>query len=331
MKELAQCPVCQSEQFSELLKRTVVYPGSDLHSNLLDINYVRNYILFEKLLHSKESIEFCFKLCTNCGLVFFSPRPEETDMTIKYQFTGELGDVEVREKSRYKESYHGLRALKIHKFTSGFRAMQGLNIVDIGGGHGLNLKYFLDGNQCYVVDQVKQELIDKEIQYLCQTVKDVPPSMHFDLALFCHTLEHIVDPAKELLEIKNILQPNGLLYIEVPFGCWREYRQTRNFLTHINFFSEGSLYHLLDMCGLHIKYLKLKPTLMPATYDLVIVALAENVPIVNKMIEAYQITQKQMKGKHYGLRVYELLLNVRLGRLRLFRALVNRYINKFRW
>ena len=91
-------------------------------------------------------------------------------------------------------------------------------------------------------------------------------------------VEHVVDPVREIGTIKSILEPDGLLYIEVPFGCWREYRHTRNLLTHVNFFSVGSLYYLLDSCGLSIRYLKLQPTLGRMLYNPVIVAVAQNSP-----------------------------------------------------
>ena len=325
MKIIKSCPVCKSEESEELLKRKVEYPGSDLYSNLLDIDYVRNYILFDKILHDRQPIEFCFQICTNCGFIFFSPRPEESDMVIKYNLINELDDGKKREEFLYRGiTCDDRRALEIYKFISSIGEVRNQNVVDIGGARGLNLKYFLSDNNCFVVDYERQELLTGT-EYLCQTAEEVPESIRAKVVLYCHILEHVVDPVKEILTIKDILQPGGLLYIEVPFGCLNEYKHTRNFLTHINFFSEGSLYHLLDMCGLSIRYLTLKPTLGRVRYVPVIVAIVENSPPNNKGVNAYEVSRSQMSGKHYYLRAHQAFLTVKLMKFKLFLAAYRRY------
>jgi len=329
MKEIRSCPICKNEQCQELLRRRVLYPGSDLHSNLLDINYVRNHILFDKILHNRASIEFCFQICTSCGFIFFSPRPEESDMVIKYNLVNELSD----SKKREFFLYHGMtsddkRALEIHKSIAVFGGVHNSNVIDIGGARGLNLECFLSDNNCFVVDYERHELLEGT-QALCETAEDIPESMQAKVVLYCHILEHVVDPVKEILRIKDILEPNGFLYIEVPFGCWNEYKYTRNFLTHINFFSEGSLYNLLDMCGLSIRYLKLRPVLGRVLYNPVIVAIAQNSPPQNRRVEAYQITKSQMNSKHYRLRAHQAFLNVKLMKFKLLTAAYRHY--RLRW
>ncbi|MFC2025010.1 methyltransferase domain-containing protein [Chloroflexota bacterium] len=246
-------------------------------------------------------------------------------MATKYDMVNELGDSKQREASLY----HGItcddkRAFEIHKFVKSFAKVHNSNVIDVGGARGLNLKYFLDDNNCHVVDYERHKL-SAGIQYLCETTEDVPKSTPAKVVLYCHTLEHVVAPVKEILRIKDILEPGGLLYIEVPFGCWNEYKHTRNFLTHINFFSEGSLYHLLDMCGLSIRYLRLKPTLSRVKYVPVIVAIAENSPPHNKKIDAYRITRSQMEGKHYFLRARQAFLTVKLMKFKLFLAAYRQY------
>ncbi|MFC2048356.1 class I SAM-dependent methyltransferase [Chloroflexota bacterium] len=246
-------------------------------------------------------------------------------MAIKYDLANELGDGKQREELLY----YGItcddkRAFEIYKSVIEFGDMRNSNVIDVGGARGLNLKYFLGDNNCYVVDYERHELL-AGIQYLCETAKDVPESMPAKVVLYCHTLEHVVDPVKEILNIKDILEPGGLLYIEVPFGCWNEYKRTRNFLTHINFFSEGSLYHLLDMCGLAIRYLRLKPTLSRVKYVPVIVAIAQNLPTNNEKIDAYRATRSQIGGKRYYLRARQAFLTAKLLKFKLFLAAYRQY------
>jgi SAM-dependent methyltransferase len=320
MKAIKSCPICQSEECHELLSRKVLYPGSDLKSNLLDIDYVRNNVLFDRILHTREPVEFRFFICAKCGFIFFSPRPEENDMVVKYALVNELGDSKLREDYLYfGKTADDRRALEIYKSVGQFGNVHNSNVIDIGGARGLNLKYFLGDNRCFVVDYEKHELLEGT-QALGTTAQDVPESIRAGVVLYCHILEHVVDPAGEIRQIKRILEPDGLLYIEVPFGCWREYQHTKNFLTHINFFSEGSLYHLLDSCGLSVRYLKLRPALGRMLYNPVIVAIAQNSPARNKKITPYETTRHQMSSGHYWLRMYLTFLNIKLMKFRLLPA-----------
>jgi len=315
MKEIEKCPICSNDTFETLYHKELQYQGINL--NLLDINNVRNYILFNDIVHSKDAIRFNFKICTNCGIIFFIPRPEEIDMAIKYKITSDLGDVDEREKIRYKISYDDERSLAIYRFINNIRPIYKANIIDLGGGHGFNLKYFLKENSCYVVDYIKQDLFSG-VKYLCRTIEEVSDSFHADLILYCHTLEHVINPVEEILRIKKTLLHGGLLYIEVPFGCCNEYKSTSNFLTHVNFFSTGSLYYLLNKCGFSIKYLKVKPTMIREGFDLVIVALAENSKPNNLNINAFKITKTQMNANHYHLRIHQKILNIKLMKFRGF-------------
>ncbi len=324
VREQISCPICEHAESEELLRRVVTNPRGHLDSKLTDIDFVRNRILFEKILPGRESIEFSFKICRECGLIFFSPRCEEVDMVVKYQMTDELGDVQEREKVIFSDQfdYSDQRAFEIYRTISKIQKIQNQNVLDLGGAQGLNLKYFTADNTCYVVDYQKRDLIN-DVTYLGKNTKNIPDSMDFGSILFCHTLEHVVNPVSELRHIKNILTPGGILYIEVPLGCWREYREMRNFLTHLNFFSTGSLGHLLDMCGFNIRYLKGRPALLRAGYArAILIAIAENSRPRNTKINGYRITRKQMKSRHYGLLIYKLLLEARLKKFRLLKEVL---------
>jgi hypothetical protein len=329
MKVINACPVCGNDRLQELFKRDIVYPGADPQAHIQDIDYVRNYVLFEKILRTREPVRAVFSICANCGFIFFSPRPEDGDMVVKYALVNEMGDSKRREDYLYYgRTSDEKRALDIYNTVAKFGVARHSNVIDIGGARGLNLKYFLRENSCYVVDYEKHELLDG-VEFLCETAQEIPESLKISVVLYCHILEHVVDPVREIGTIKSILEPDGLLYIEVPFGCWREYRHTRNLLTHVNFFSVGSLYYLLDSCGLSIRYLKLQPTLGRMLYNPVIVAVAQNSPSGNEKIAVYEVTRRQMSGRHLWLRLSIIFRNIRLMKFRSF-VLAFRYF-MLRW
>jgi hypothetical protein len=53
-----------------------------------------------------------------------------------------------------------------------------------------------------------------------------------------------------LEDIGKYLANEGVLYVEVPLGCFREWRLITEPLTHVNFFSEESLFNCIKRCGL---------------------------------------------------------------------------------
>ena len=303
MRAVEFCPICGGQQFEQLLTREVSHPGDELRTNLLDIDYVRNHILFERILHARDPISFTFWICKHCGLIFFDPRPEERDLVIKYAIMDELRDTELRDAQRGFPIYDSRRARAIHKGLSRLRCLEGLNVVDWGGANGYNLEYFSDRNTCYVIDYGERKLIDG-VRYLCKTISEVPQTMRFDVVLCCHTLEHMVDPVAELRSIRRVMSPGGLLYVELPLGCHDEYRNTLNFLTHVNFFSEGSLAHLLSVSGLKLRYIRTRLTTVRWFRWLSVVAIAENAPPEEVPSNGYELTRQQMNNPWYPLYKY---------------------------
>jgi len=318
MKQIISCPICGNKECKQIHKRKLVYPAGRLEDHLSDFDFVRNKILFDTILRQETPIEFVFKICINCGFIFFSPRCEEEDYLVKFVEINRLGTDLIKEKVVYMRTYDDGKAHILYKRLSKIYNINNSIIIDVGGAHGLYLKYFLPCNTCYVVDYVKYDLA-KGVKYLCNSTEGVPESVKADIVLFCHTLEHVLDPVKEIKNIIKLLKPGGLLYIEVPPGCWQqEYKHIGSFITHINFFSEGSLWHLLDVCGLKIKYLKLKPLIGRIRYEPIIMAIAEKSTVENQKVNGYQITSKHMKGRHILLRTYTNLLSLRLMKLKYF-------------
>lgn len=329
MQNVRNCPICVNNQYREVFKQKILYPEGDINSNLLDINFVRNRILFDGILKDKNPIDFIFRQCRNCGFIWFTPRPDENDMLIKYRRTIQLGDVKIRWQSIVgsKKTDDDKRAFKIAKRISNYRKIENMSIADIGGSEGHNLKYFLRDNSCYIIDFEKWES-HSSAKYLGETVEDMPNEMRFDLVLYCHILEHIVDPIKELFSIKSKLNDKGIIYIEVPFGCWREYKITHNFLTHINFFSIGVLRRMFSMLDFDVRYLKLQPTLIRYGYSNVLIAIVENTHSNVKSFNSYEQTLKEMQCHFIMLRLKKHLLNFKLHPIGYSNKIISHLLDK---
>jgi 2-polyprenyl-3-methyl-5-hydroxy-6-metoxy-1,4-benzoquinol methylase len=72
----------------------------------------------------------------------------------------------------------------------------------------------------------------------------------FDLVLMSHVLEHIEDPAAEIDAIRQVLKPDGALFLEVPNSSGNRRLPIDDNSSHLHFFSATSLTRLLANSGL---------------------------------------------------------------------------------
>jgi len=72
----------------------------------------------------------------------------------------------------------------------------------------------------------------------------------FDLVLMSHVLEHIEDPAAEIAAIKQVLKPEGALFLETPNGAGNRRLPIDDNRSHLHFFGATSLTRLLARAGL---------------------------------------------------------------------------------
>jgi SAM-dependent methyltransferase len=78
----------------------------------------------------------------------------------------------------------------------------------------------------------------------------------YDLVLISHCLEHVCDPHQIMADLKNLLAPGGLLFIEVPNRSGNKGLPFDDNYSHIHFFSIASLSCLLACHGLEIKQMQ---------------------------------------------------------------------------
>jgi SAM-dependent methyltransferase len=269
-------------------------------------NYQRNFMLFRKILpQNTSSLEVSFKICTACGLIFFSPRPDDNDLGVKYSEIASSRETENREeafrlvdlrKRRAREIAQ--RILPIMKETIGAA-------LDIGGADGHCLDQFTATAACSVLDFEKREMWPG-VKRIGATLDDIDDGQKFDLILCCHTLEHIDRLRAFLGDIRKHLYPGGLLYIEVPFGCNGEIFQTRNVLTHLNFFSVASMRALLEPSGFDIEDCRAAPVLSRKRYLPVVFVVARMRAASQRGMESgsyYESTMSEMRARAIDWRV----------------------------
>ena len=146
-----------------------------------------------------------------------------------------------------------------HEFT------QAPRVLDVGAGQGWAIEFLktkfsqLDAvaieqwepSQEYIRTKLKASVLDIDID------DDWPPELHnsFDLIILRHTLEHLLNPLKTLIQIRASLNDRGIAYICVPnaMGPLKAGLPVRaDFFrpVHLHYFNRSTLQKLTARAGL---------------------------------------------------------------------------------
>lgn len=178
-------------------------------------------------------------ICSYCNLVQSLPRIETVNTNVKSTSSGaNWGNI------RYGKSFRTNSA--INELTKYLDLHSVKRVLDIGSNRGhflqnifkLNSKTELWGIEPdrSIVSEYSEH---NSINLIVDRVQNTKlPSKYFDLIYCSHTLEHLADPIKTLIYIKNLLSRSGIAYIEVP---------NLDFISHKylveEFFIDKHLYH----------------------------------------------------------------------------------------
>lgn len=263
----------------------------------------RLWIYFHQLLKQTDPAVIQLDCCPNCGFIFINPRLEQTEIDKKYAWVARLGAD--RDRHRLPPPRVRQRSQRIFEFIQPLLTRQVLEhpatILDYGGAEGYLLQPFLqEGHRGYLADYMQYAPASPQIEYLGRDLAEIDPEFRFDLILFLHTLEHVGDPVGMLRQLADRLSPGGLLYIEVPLGAWLEWDNLREPITHLNFFSEQSLFFAARAVGL-------TPVALTTQWQQVVhshampcinlVATRKPMPQVSPVTD-YLTTQRQMQPWH---------------------------------
>lgn len=163
-------------------------------------------------------------LCNTCGLVFLSK--DKNSMQSYYKEDGYFKSSPNRALQKQFISKSLLIELAKERTDSMLEVMdldlRKKRVLDIGCAYGEILYYLKKTYNCKVLGiepskettEIGEKMFDVSIKpILLEEFKD---KEKFDLILCNHTLEHVDNPSEFLLLMKNLLKPDGLIYIEVP-------------------------------------------------------------------------------------------------------------------
>ncbi len=135
--------------------------------------------------------------------------------------------------------------------------IKGKKLLEIGSGEGFLLEWFeKNGYDVFGIEPSKDNLsvIQKKIKKgKCITgfIEDAYTiKERFNVIVISHVLEHLVDCKDPLIELGKLLEPGGVIFIEVP-NCENPetLEHSINTQPHIHHFSKSNLEILAQKCG----------------------------------------------------------------------------------
>lgn len=156
--------------------------------------------------------------CNGCGSYYVYPRIDFTDSQWSELYNSEYFSAQTNWliKKRAKEL-----ALRFDKALSYLNNSDKINFLDIGTGEGRAMIEAIrrgwNATGIDIVDNRITEAKKNPITFISGKFLEIDlPENHFDFIFLDSVLEHVLQPAEYLAKIKNILKPNGIVYIGVP-------------------------------------------------------------------------------------------------------------------
>jgi Methyltransferase domain len=185
------------------------------------------------LFHIPLGHQSDYRQCEDCGLSFFDARYRSQDLSFLYgQYRG---DIYLRERHRWEPWYsnrvngaYGENSRLVRERRSFMTAIlrdAGIKdslecAIDFGGDEG---QFFPDipiGKKVVCDPSERPPIPDIERISTLAALLDVRP----DLVIVAHVLEHLSDPRVPLMDIRNIIADDGVVYVEVPLDEFRTHR-----------------------------------------------------------------------------------------------------------
>lgn len=202
--------------------------------------------------------------CGDCGFLFLDIRFSENELSNLYD------DYRGAEYNSLRESYEQGYTLRNDNLNAGIGYIQDIedflrphlnfpiSILDWGGDTGKNTPFKNKNETLDIYDISNKDVIDG-----ARIVsKSEAHSKRYKLIVCSNVLEHVPYPSDLLFDITKAMDKESVLYIEVPLEDVVLNNKSdlhllkKHWHEHINFYSEKSLYSLVQNVGLEVKDLK---------------------------------------------------------------------------
>ena len=208
--------------------------------------------------HDRNGRPLTTALCGRCGLVSHEAIPNDDQLAEYYA-------------RHYRIDYHGEYSPSarrvLREWRRGNELVQHLSpyirdresVFEVGAGMGCNVKQFeLAGLTASGIEPGRGFQQFAERQLLANVsygfLQDLDPLNQYDVVLLVHVLEHFNQPTQAMRTIRQLLNPGGQLYVEVPNLEAPHSSPGKLFhFAHVYNFTRPTLTMLARKCGFRIK------------------------------------------------------------------------------
>lgn len=198
--------------------------------------------------------------CVQCNFIFLDIRFSDFEMSRLYD--DYRGEAYTSLRDKYEPGY-ALRNEELNKAIPYLEEVESFinpyvslspAVLDWGGDTGKNTP-FRDKNSILHVHDISLKPV---IPGACSVTKEETLKWDYDLVVCSEVLEHIPYPSEMLLEIRDRMHEQTVLYLEVPHeplissGMDNPALHKKHWHEHINFFSVEALKRLLGLCGFSV-------------------------------------------------------------------------------
>ncbi len=193
-------------------------------------------------------------LCLGCGLVAHRPMPDERQIAAYY-------------RQQYRRDYHGEQRPSPRRIMRAWNNAQriadrvspwlepGGRVFEVGAGIGCTVKSLAErGFQARGIEPNEQfnaytrQVLHADVENC--NLFDFPAQGDQQMVLLVHVIEHFTSPVRALMRIRELLEDDGLLYIECPnlTAPFATFSRLFHF-AHTYNFSPATLRLLAARCG----------------------------------------------------------------------------------
>ncbi|WCL51216.1 class I SAM-dependent methyltransferase [Leptospira sp. GIMC2001] len=207
----------------KFLKEKMQQVSNEIHSKFTKLEKVNNCpVCQSKSIHQyTECFGYEMDICDECNHIFTNPFPSYE--ALDYYYNSDLKDFE---NKFFMDSFENRipifdrRILEIEKYLG-----RDSQLLDVGSAIGIFIEALFRKNNPFKVTAC--DLNQKACLYLQDTYKGLEvlneniyslskPDSYFDGISLWDTVEHLTDPDRFLIKIKDLLKPGGYFFFSTP-------------------------------------------------------------------------------------------------------------------
>jgi cyclopropane fatty-acyl-phospholipid synthase-like methyltransferase len=199
-----------------------------------------------------NSIGFSFCTCARDGTVYMNPAPSADTLERLYNdeaYTAHWYDPAV---------IHAVDPDDYARASAAVEVGPGQTWLDVGCSTGEFLKFARARFECHGVEinpERAQTAREEGFQVTTGTLADVEGRERFDVITMLQVIEHLVEPAQPLADVRRLLKPQGIFYLNTPcadsasFALFRERHMHVSSFGHVGLYTKEGLARLAERCG----------------------------------------------------------------------------------